>query len=83
MLKTVTLKRHCVRQIKQALVCDAVSQNKANWEVCSGSWFVNKINIYFMQLSSVEVSPVKSYQLPMLTEFGQFGENPGESKGDV
>lgn len=36
-----------------------------------------------MQLSSVEVSPVKSYQLPVVTEFGQFGENPGESKGDV
>lgn len=40
---------------------DAVSQNKVNWDVYSDSMFVNKINIYFMQLSTV-----KSHQLPVL-----------------
>lgn len=40
---------------------DAVSQNKVNWDVYSDSMFVNKINIYFMQLSTV-----KSHRLPVL-----------------
>lgn len=40
-------KGHCVPQIKQALECDAVSQNKANWYVYSGSLFVKKRNTLF------------------------------------